>query len=785
MHRPNKISLTAKDREALPVRKLASRQQLLKSIAQLAPRWQPWKMNAAERQAWYRVGDESFDHICTNSREWCLVGRKFENRKQFEEAAQSYCRSIRLNPHCSSYYFRLGCVQCELGEWNGAIESFHCAITLAPEYVRATYFFNLGYAHSELRSWNEAVDALKQAVALKPKKHAFHNLIAVCYRHANEYDLSIHHYKKAISLDRIQPAYRRNLAYVYMQLKQWGKAVRAWSGAIEVSSAKHHPELYRNRAFAQAERGYLAVACEDMSHAYSLYTSSQQRKRCREKLERWTARLQGTEQAYLRAQQKLLMSQAQRRRETEDDADGAPHGNQRRRKIRQLAGLIQGEWEEWPGEDVDDGDPPDEETDPQDIHPSRRKRLDMTKQSRRAPSSSLLIKGYHHTPSDDEKHFHASSSSAYIANLIVQVGLDRPYVERFAEEEMERKEYLRREKLLARAERKEGKHERKRGRIEQMQAALKKAREEGESVEDVEDEWREAIKTSSEEEEEEDEDEDDEEGEEDDPDGDHLAQSDDGGSPIDTATSLAADEDGVEDNLYAEDHLDPYSSLSKLFIRLRIDSKYLWRFEQAKIHLNNIHLVTESDMRRVLPPLGPRLTLMNYLQDRIAKLRSLQGLPPLSLDDPNNSSGDGAHSGMLELTKTHGEWQRLKGQGKGGGKRPKGLVDSTPEEAAKITSTFSPRRSRSPNKRGQEESASPQRLAAAGRSPSPRREVTLSSPPRQMINPSPIIPASPHNSVTVQRPLSARDRRQLYDSLTNMRSGLSPIRTIGSVSWRG
>lgn len=58
-----------------------------------------------------------------------------------------------------------------------AIESFHLAITLAPEFVRATYYFNLGYAHSEMRSWNEAIEALKKAIQVKPRKHVYHNLI--------------------------------------------------------------------------------------------------------------------------------------------------------------------------------------------------------------------------------------------------------------------------------------------------------------------------------------------------------------------------------------------------------------------------------------------------------------------------------------------------------------------------------------------------------------------------------------------------------------------------------
>lgn len=112
------LTVTARDREALPTARRLSRALLLKALSDLAPRWQPWRMNAPERIAWYKIGEESFDAVCTNSKEWLLVGRKYENKKQFEEAAQAYSRAIRLNPHCPSYYFRLGCTQCELGEWS-------------------------------------------------------------------------------------------------------------------------------------------------------------------------------------------------------------------------------------------------------------------------------------------------------------------------------------------------------------------------------------------------------------------------------------------------------------------------------------------------------------------------------------------------------------------------------------------------------------------------------------------------------------------------------------------
>jgi len=76
-------------------------------------------MSAAQRQQWYRIGDVCYSGVCNTSKEWLLVGRKFEGAGRFEEAAQCYCRAIRLNPHCPAYYYRLGIVQCEIADWAG------------------------------------------------------------------------------------------------------------------------------------------------------------------------------------------------------------------------------------------------------------------------------------------------------------------------------------------------------------------------------------------------------------------------------------------------------------------------------------------------------------------------------------------------------------------------------------------------------------------------------------------------------------------------------------------
>lgn len=627
-----------------------------------------------------------------------------------------------------------------------------------------------------------------------------------------------------------------------MQLKQWGAAVRTWSGALAVAPAHMQAELYRNRAFAQSERGYLAMACEDMAAALARYTSLQQRRRCQEKLDRWTSRLQGTEQAYLRQQQQLAG-------ESYDDGGGGGAGGDdpsvsytHRRKIKQLAGLIQGEWEEWHGEDYDESNSDDD--DAEGAGSSRRSRrqrqrrrgraasrggsttrgnggrsgarLDMAKQSRMAPSltgpfspshtgasltprpppSSLINNGREAPPLGD------ASSSAHIKRMIASLGLDVPWQEKLAIEAAKDRAKRRDARRARRAQRK---HDRalsvtiEEGEEEAKQQQQQPQQSDEDSLSD--------STTSSDSEAE--------------PVPDPSADQSLMHSPASPAAAAAAvssssstqgrlghsmsssslvssdpDPDALLADLYADDSVDPYASLSKLFIRLRIDSKYLWRFETASIHLANIHTVSEAEMKRVLPPLGPRLTLINFLQDRIVLMRQKEGIAegggaaagaasaaassaaaasPASPSFSSSSSVAAAAAFASRSDRDHAGrdalWSLESTQ----------AASSVPlDETAAIAARIQHGRGRS--SLSFPYLATPGSPLAAGNGAAAAAKPL--PPPLNPINPSPIVPVSPHNAYPVNRPLSARDRRVLYDAKKHARSAMSPIRTYGATNWK-
>jgi hypothetical protein len=300
----------------------------------------------------------------------------------------------------------------------------------------------------------------------------------------------------------------------------------------------------------------------------------------------------------------------------------------------------------------------------------------------------------------------------------------------------------------------------------------------------------------------------------------------------------------MDASLYADDADDPYASLSKVFILLRIDAKFLWRFEEAGIHLGNMYTRAPSAeaLRAVLPPLGPRLTLMNFMRERVELQRAQAGLPPLNHANNKGSrsggggSSDGTATGAASFFSGTSQSARAAGLYGGGGSGGSGLdslehhpLPPSQQEAATLALAVRIQHG-TPNPRMQRP-RSPLRASAAASSPrvrafslataesdgthllsaapalasageqflSPLSAVSAPSsslhlpelpgglpPPLNPINvpTMQLLPVSPHNGVPVHRPLSARDRRVLYDARTHARSAMSPIRTFAVVNWK-
>jgi serine/threonine protein kinase/Flp pilus assembly protein TadD len=133
----------------------------------------------------------------------------FRTRQPQPEMAAGYCRAaLAVRPKSQSAYNALaGCLVRIPGRVDEAIDAYHKAIELNPEYAGCHNW--LGKALAKKGAWDEAIAAYRQAIRLDPKAAEPHANLAWAYRNLLAPEKAIAEYQRAVSLDpEFWPAWR-------------------------------------------------------------------------------------------------------------------------------------------------------------------------------------------------------------------------------------------------------------------------------------------------------------------------------------------------------------------------------------------------------------------------------------------------------------------------------------------------------------------------------------------------------------------------------------------------
>jgi tetratricopeptide (TPR) repeat protein len=95
------------------------------------------------------------------------LGRYWVKRKQYTHAADAYSRSLEVNKLNASTWFALGCVQLELQDWAGAVESFSRTVQLDTEDAEALSNLAAALLRLPAEGDDEDVDANSDEVAVE------------------------------------------------------------------------------------------------------------------------------------------------------------------------------------------------------------------------------------------------------------------------------------------------------------------------------------------------------------------------------------------------------------------------------------------------------------------------------------------------------------------------------------------------------------------------------------------------------------------------------------------
>jgi tetratricopeptide (TPR) repeat protein len=139
-----------------------------------------------------------------------------------------------------------------LGEWSLAVEAFHNATLLRPDYAEAWAYLGEAYQHlsgqeNKLASKNPPQDdglaELRKALELDPQSLAAHTLMAMYWSRRGNYDLALTYMQSAVELDPKNPLLHIELANALAQAGNVEAAYESLQQAITL--APSDPSILR------------------------------------------------------------------------------------------------------------------------------------------------------------------------------------------------------------------------------------------------------------------------------------------------------------------------------------------------------------------------------------------------------------------------------------------------------------------------------------------------------------------------------------------------------------
>ncbi|MDP8298793.1 MAG: tetratricopeptide repeat protein [Candidatus Tantalella remota] len=159
------------------------------------------------------------------------LGRIYEQKNEYEKAAQLYRRAVQLLPDDFVAYYNLGNAYRGLGEDRKAILAYTKAIEIYPN--KADMYNNLGNAYKEVGDIKMAIAQFEKAISVDPGHPWAYNNLGVLYGQLGDTEKARAYYGKAVSVD---PGYADayfNLSVQSYRAGQYGVAVGYCDKAIK------------------------------------------------------------------------------------------------------------------------------------------------------------------------------------------------------------------------------------------------------------------------------------------------------------------------------------------------------------------------------------------------------------------------------------------------------------------------------------------------------------------------------------------------------------------------
>ena len=180
--------------------------------------------------------------------------------QDFEQSVKYANEVLELDhtKHLASFF--KGMSMLEYGDTTKALRSFHDALEMKPDFVRAVEMLAKVYAEKDDEL---AIDYYKNLLSLRPNDKTVYFNIGYFYQQRKDYEKSLNFYSLASKVDPENDGIYYNMGFINTELKQYDRAIELFTKAIDVNNIAY--QAYFARGYVYELQGNKTKSLEDYS----------------------------------------------------------------------------------------------------------------------------------------------------------------------------------------------------------------------------------------------------------------------------------------------------------------------------------------------------------------------------------------------------------------------------------------------------------------------------------------------------------------------------------------
>ncbi|MFN0136071.1 MAG: tetratricopeptide repeat protein [Phycisphaerae bacterium] len=148
------------------------------------------------------------------------------------EALRRHRDALTSHPMQSDLHYRYGMLAQQMGDFAGATQAFHAAVSITPTYTKA--LIKLGVSLHNEGHIAPAVEAFRRAMLLRPDDLAMHYHLALLFAQRNRFDIAIDQFDALTEGESRQPSLQQNIGLALQNVGMVDRASATWQAICDV-----------------------------------------------------------------------------------------------------------------------------------------------------------------------------------------------------------------------------------------------------------------------------------------------------------------------------------------------------------------------------------------------------------------------------------------------------------------------------------------------------------------------------------------------------------------------